>query len=98
MVDFMSFLQMGAVIFGTVIAAPLISSDGEKARRYGFASMFIGNSFALLIHVDLSLWVLAAASCFWGVMSLRGILRLNRASPNPTTTLLNPTSDIIPGE
>jgi len=99
MVDMSSFLQMGAVFFGTVIAAPLISSDSEKARFFGFSAMFLGNSFALALHVDLSLWVMSAASLFWGVMSVRGIWRTSKAVkkslPQP---LVSPAIDIVPGE
>lgn len=103
MVELGALLQAGAVFFGTVIAAPLLSGDNKRHRFYGFATMLVGNSFALILHIDLSLWIMSAASIFWGLMSIRG-LWLNRPQPsdNLPQTILPPvtegTVDLIPGE
>ncbi len=108
MVDIGEILQVGAVFFGTVIAAPLLSADNKKHRYYGFAAMLVGNSFALALHVSLSLWILSAASIFWALMSMRGVW-LNRPNeldpksglnPAPETTPSLPASvpDLMPGE
>jgi hypothetical protein len=108
MVDVNAILQVGAVFFGTVIAAPLLSSDSKKLRYYGFATMLIGNSFALALHVSLSLWILSAASIFWALMSMRGVW-LNRPTGNDASQSVNVTSekpaslphsvpDLVPGE
>lgn len=64
--------QLCAVFFGTVMAAPLLSSSRVDRRRWGFTMMMLGSLFALFIHVKLALWVLAAASVFWFIMALRG--------------------------
>lgn len=108
MVDVGALLQSGAVLFGTVLAAPLLTGDNKKHRFYGFSAMLIGNTFALALHVNLSLWIFSAASIFWALMSMRGIW-LNRPSldeksaavsqsPEAVHILPDAVPDLIPGE
>jgi hypothetical protein len=107
MVDVGAILQVGAVLFGTVIAAPLLSADNKKHRYYGFAAMLVGNSFALALHVSLSLWILSAASIFWALMSMRGVWLNRPTEPNQKfasaleetpASLPAAVPDLIPGE
>lgn len=70
-------IQLGSVIFGTVLAAPLLSSLREKSRRRGFVCMAVGSLFALIATASSGLWVLAAANAFWVASSLRGFWLLS---------------------
>lgn len=70
--DIVILIQLGSVMFGTVLAAPLLSSLCAKNRRRGFACMAIGSLFALIATLSSGLWVLAAANAFWVASSLRG--------------------------
>ncbi len=75
--DIVVVIQVGSVIFGTVLAAPLLSSLCEKRRRKGFACMAVGSLFALIATSSSGLWVLAAANAFWVASSLRGFWLLS---------------------
>jgi hypothetical protein len=66
--DIVVVIQVGSVVFGTVLAAPLLSSLCETHRRRGFICMAVGSLFALIATSSAGLWVLAAAN----VSSLRG--------------------------
>lgn len=70
--DIVVVVQVGSVTFGTVLAAPLLSSLSEKRRRRGFICMAVGSLLALIATFSAGLWVLAAANAFWIVSSLRG--------------------------
>ena len=70
--DIVTVIQAGSVVFGTVLAAPLLSSLCEKRRRRGFICMAVGSLFALIATSSAGLWVLAAANAFWVMSSLRG--------------------------
>ena len=72
--DIVIVIQAGSVVFGTVLAAPLLSSLCEKRRRRGFICMAVKTImlFALIATSSAGLWVLAAANAFWVMSSLRG--------------------------
>jgi len=70
--DIVVVVQVGSVVFGTVLAAPLVSSLSETRRRRGFICMAVGSLFALFATSSAGLWVLAAANAFWVISSLRG--------------------------
>ena len=70
--DIVIVIQAGSVVFGTVLAAPLLSNLCEKRRRRGFICMAVGSLFALIATSSAGLWVLAAANAFWVISSLRG--------------------------
>ncbi len=57
-------IQIGAVLFGTVLAA-LLSSLSPKQRRHGFVCMAIGSLFSLLATGSAGLLVLSFANAFW---------------------------------
>jgi hypothetical protein len=70
--DIVVVIQVGSVVFGTLLAAPLLSSLSETRRRRGCICMAVGSLFALIATSSAGLWVLAAANAFWVVSSLRG--------------------------
>jgi hypothetical protein len=70
--DIVVVIQVGSVVFGTVLAAPLLSSLSETRRRRGFICMVVGSLFALIATSSAGLWVLAASNIFWVITSLRG--------------------------
>ena len=65
-------IQLGSVIFGTALAAPLLSSLSPIRRRYGFICMAIGSMFSLLATASAGLLVLSFANGFWFLSSVRG--------------------------
>lgn len=79
--------QLCAVFFGTVLAAPLLSSPRIDRRHWGFTMMMVGSLFALFIHAKLALWVLAAASIFWFLMALRGWFSTLADAPSVDTVV-----------
>ena len=83
--DIIIVIQVGSVLFGTVLAAPLISSLCEKRRRRGFLCMTVGSLLALLATSSAGLWVLAAANAFWVISSLRGYWLLSEQSLGTVT-------------
>ena len=64
--------QAGSVVFGTFLAAPLLSSLSKKRRRHGFVCMAAGSLFSLMATSSAGLYVLALANAFWFFSSLRG--------------------------
>lgn len=85
-------VQVGSVVFGTVLAAPLLSSLCEKRRRMGFICMAIGSLFALIATSASGLWVLAAANAFWVASSLRGFWLLSDQPISVMTETLQATT------
>lgn len=77
--DIIVWVQCGAVLFGTVLAAPLLSSLSQKHRENGFVCMAVGSMFSLLATASAELLVLSFANAFWFFSSLRGwwLLRSN---------------------
>ena len=83
--DIVVVIQVGSVVFGTVLAAPLVSSLCKKRRRLGFVCMAVGSLFALIATSSAGLWVLAAANAFWVVSSLRGYWLLSEKTLGAAT-------------
>ena len=75
--DIVVWVQFGAVLFGTVLAAPLLSSLSTEHRRYGFICMAVGSLFSLLATASVGLLVLSFANAFWFFSSVRGWWLLN---------------------
>ncbi|MDC0131457.1 hypothetical protein OAI24_01170 [Alphaproteobacteria bacterium] len=72
MVDTVFLAQAASLVFGTVLAAPLMASVDNKSRHWGFMAMMLGALSALIVHIAFSLWLFAGASVFWFLMSVRG--------------------------
>ena len=85
-------VQVGSVIFGTVLAAPLLSSLCAKRRRLGFVCMAVGSLFAFTATSASGLWVLAAANAFWVASSLRGFWLLSDRPISVVTETLQATT------
>ena len=76
-------IQLGSVIFGTALAAPLLSSLSPIRRRYGFKCMAIGSMFSLLATASAGLLVLSFANGFWFLSSIRGWWLLSHQNTHP---------------
>lgn len=85
-------VQFGSVLFGTGLAAPLLSSLNEKNRLYGFICMALGSLFSLIATASVGLWVLALANGFWFFSSLRGWWLLADSTPKSLQVI----SDTLP--
>lgn len=90
-IDLIVLAQIGSVIFGTILAAPLLSSLDAKRRRAGFLCMMIGSFASLSVTAAAGLWILALANMFWAISSFRGFWILQSAMHNeaaqPASTL-----------
>ena len=81
-IDLIVLAQIGSVIFGTILAAPLLSSLDAKRRRAGFLCMMIGSFASLSVTAAAGLWILALANMFWAISSFRGFWILHSALRN----------------
>ncbi len=81
MVDTVFLAQATSLVFGTILAAPLLASVSNKSRHWGFMAMMLGTLSALIVHVAFSLWLFAGASVFWFIMSVRGWLNTREIPP-----------------
>lgn len=75
---FLVGFQVSAVLFGTLLAAPLLSSLDATRRRLGFVCMAVGSLSALVATGFSGLWILAFANFFWFGSSLRGFVLLSQ--------------------
>ncbi|MGC6534926.1 MAG: hypothetical protein ACON4V_05205 [Parvibaculales bacterium] len=71
---------MSAVLFGTLLAAPLLLSLDATRRRLGFVCMAVGSLSALVATGFSGLWILAFANFFWFGSSLRGFIVLSQST------------------
>lgn len=76
-IDPVVVMQIITVFFGTIMAAPLLSSLDARRRRIGFVCMMLGSLAALLATASAGLWILVAANAFWTMSSLRGFWLLH---------------------
>lgn len=77
---FLVGFQVSAVLFGTLLAAPLLSSLDATRRRLGFVCMAVGSLSALVATGLSGLWILAFANFFWFGFSLRGFIVLSQST------------------
>ena len=77
---FLVGFQVSAVLFGTLLAAPLLSSLDATRRRLGFVCMAVGSLSALVATGFSGLWILAFANFFWFGSSLRGFVLLSQST------------------
>ena len=77
---FLVGFQVSAVLFGTLLAAPLLSSLDATRRRLGFVCMAVGSLSALVATGFSGLWILAFANFFWFGSSLRGFIVLSQST------------------
>ena len=71
--DIPNWLEILALVTGTLLPAPLLSSASMKQRFIGFNIMIIGNITAFIAQYGAGLEILSMACLFWIVMSVRGV-------------------------
>ena len=71
--DIPNWLEILALLTGTLLPAPLLSSASMKQRFIGFNIMIIGNICAFTALYGAGLEILSMACLFWIVMSIRGV-------------------------
>ncbi len=71
--DILNWLEILALLTGTLLPAPLLSSASMKQRFIGFNIMIIGNICAFTAQYGAGLEILSMACLFWIVMSIRGV-------------------------
>ena len=71
--DILNWLEILALLTGTLLPAPLLSSASMKQRFIGFNIMIIGNICAFTAQYGAGLEILSMACVFWIVMSIRGV-------------------------
>ena len=71
--DILNWLEILALLTGTLLPAPLLSSASMKQRFIGFNIMIIGNICAFNAQYGAGLEILSMACLFWIVMSIRGV-------------------------
>ena len=79
-----SWLEILALLTGTLLSAPLVSSPSMKFRFIGFNIMIVGNICAFIAQYAAGLQILSMACLFWIVMSIRGVWS-NKNYKNPLT-------------
>ena len=82
--DIPNYLEILALLTGTLLPAPLLSSPSMKFRFIGFNIMIIGNICAFIAQYAAGLHILSMACLFWIVMSIRGVWS-NKNYKNPLT-------------
>ena len=82
--DIPNWLVILALLRGTLLRAPLVSSRSMKFRFIGFNIMIIGNICAFIAQYAAGLHILSMACLFWIVMSIRGVWS-NKNYKNPLT-------------
>ena len=81
--DIPNYLEILALLTGTLLPAPLLSSPSMKFRFIGFNIMIIGNICAFIAQYAVGLQILSMACLFWIMMSVRGVW----SNKNYNTTL-----------
>tara|TARA_B100000700_G_scaffold35785_1_gene34848 strand:- start:8750 stop:9010 length:261 start_codon:yes stop_codon:yes gene_type:complete len=71
--DISSLIEFLALLAGTLVPAPLLSSPSMKYRFIGFNIMIVGNIFAFIAQYVAGLQILSMACLFWIAMSIRGV-------------------------
>ena len=71
--DIPNWLEILALLTGTLLTAQLLSSASMKQRFIGFNIMIIGNICAFIAQYGAGLEILSMACLFWVVMSIRGV-------------------------
>ena len=75
----LDLIQLLSVIFGTLIAAPLVVSKKAKKRMIGLSSVIAGSSFAIIVQLYLGLYYFVFANAFWLLNASNGIKKIIKA-------------------
>ena len=77
----LEIIQIISVIFGTLIAAPLIVSKKYNKRLFGLVAVAAGSLLAMIVQLYAGLYYFFFASTFWLLNSanaIRKMIRTNR--------------------
>lgn len=80
-------IQILSVVFGTLVAAPLIVSKKAKKRLIGLLAVIAGSSFAIIVQVYLGLYYFVFANAFWLLNACNGIKKIMKNQRKNSTGL-----------
>ena len=83
----LDLIQLLSVIFGTLIAAPLVVSKKAKKRMIGLSAVIAGSSFAIIVQVYLGLYYFVFANAFWLLNACNGIKKIMKTQRKNSTGL-----------
>ena len=72
----LDLIQLLSVIFGTLIAAPLVVSKKAKKRMVGLSAVIAGSLFAIIVQIYLGLYYFVFANAFWLLNACNGIKKI----------------------
>ena len=75
----LDLIQLLSVIFGTLIAAPLVVSKKAKKRMIGLSAVIAGSTFAIIVQLYLGLYYFVFANAFWLLNAGNGIKKIIKA-------------------
>ena len=74
--NMLDLIQLLSVLFGTLIAAPLVVSKKAKKRIVGLSSVVAGSFFAIIVQLYLGLYYFVFANAFWLLNACNGIKKI----------------------
>tara|TARA_Y100000992_G_C21204143_1_gene462046 strand:- start:600 stop:860 length:261 start_codon:yes stop_codon:yes gene_type:complete len=83
----LEIIQILSVVFGTLVAAPLIVSKKAKKRLIGLLAVIAGSSFAIIVQVYLGLYYFVFANAFWLLNACNGIKKIMKTERKNSTGL-----------
>ena len=83
----LEIIQILSVVFGTLVAAPLIVSKKAKKRLIGLLAVIAGSSFAIIVQVYLGLYYFVFANAFWLLNACNGIKKIMKTQRKNSTSL-----------
>ncbi len=75
----LEIIQLLSVLFGTLVAAPLVVSKKAKKRLFGFVAVITGSIFAIIVQFYLGLYYFVFANLFWLLNACNGIKKIVRS-------------------
>ena len=81
----LEIIQLLSVLFGTLIAAPLIVSKKAKKRIVGLFAVISGSFFAIIVQLYLGLYYFDFANVFWLLNACNGIKKIVRTQRKNST-------------
>ena len=85
----LDLIQLLSVIFGTLIAAPLVVSKKAKKRMIGLSAVIAGSSFAIIVQLYLGLYYFVFANAFWLLNACNGIKKIIKTKKRVTRNFEN---------
>ena len=76
----LEIIQIFSVVFGTLIAAPLIVSKKLNKRLLGLIAVAMGSILAMIVQLYAGLYYFFFASAFWLLNSAHAIRKMIRSN------------------